>query len=233
MQPNYYMNEMHFPNGFGVSIISTPTSYGGRSGLFEVALVKHFPEKDSWDLVYNDEFPDVIGFQSFVDVGYLIQSVENYPPDQKYSHDIITTLIDGTTTKFSVPDDFVHYEHRWNKSNEANPDTWNQYKKIVKKIFSKSKVSLVNDRGEKSTKPLMEKDVIAFNGEKSCQPFILNRFATPEKARIVTSRFDYDKVVVACLYAAKDLSIISEFSSDGNEDDLFEGKELWLKAKLE
>lgn len=45
-----------FPNGYGASVISTPYSYGGHQGWWELAVVAFEPGGtiDDWDFVYDN-----------------------------------------------------------------------------------------------------------------------------------------------------------------------------------
>jgi hypothetical protein len=73
-----YRKEYQFENGYGLSIISNPVSYGGTAGLFEIGLT----HKDFDGLLYNESigFPDVQGFLDFHDVVDVIDMVKNLPP---------------------------------------------------------------------------------------------------------------------------------------------------------
>ena len=35
-----WMTKEHFDNGYGVSVVRTPFSYGGKKGLYELAVLK-------------------------------------------------------------------------------------------------------------------------------------------------------------------------------------------------
>lgn len=43
-EPHYggrgWMTREHFDNGYGVSVVRTPFSYGGKKGLYELAVLK-------------------------------------------------------------------------------------------------------------------------------------------------------------------------------------------------
>jgi hypothetical protein len=81
---NHYQNEIKFENGFGLSIICKSGSYGHSENLFEVALLRH------GDIVYNKDFPDVLGWQSFADVGQLIEKVEGYPAEMGFHSNLLS-----------------------------------------------------------------------------------------------------------------------------------------------
>ena len=64
---------MMFENGFGVSVVSHTYSYGGKDGLFEVAVLG----KDG-DLTYDTPVTnDVIGYLSPDDVTDVMKQVQN------------------------------------------------------------------------------------------------------------------------------------------------------------
>ena len=64
---------MVFENGYGVSVVSHTYSYGGKDGLFEVAVLG----KDG-DLTYDTPVTnDVIGYLSPDDVTDVMKQVQN------------------------------------------------------------------------------------------------------------------------------------------------------------
>jgi len=64
---------VYYPNGYGLSIIKHPGSYGWESDQWEAAVLKK-TEKGGYDLDYcNDLCGDVIGFLTDKDVINLIQ----------------------------------------------------------------------------------------------------------------------------------------------------------------
>jgi hypothetical protein len=64
---------MMFENGFGVSVVSHTYSYGGKDGLFEVAVLG----KDG-DLTYNTPVTnDVVGYLNPDEVTEIIEQVQN------------------------------------------------------------------------------------------------------------------------------------------------------------
>ena len=68
-----------FDNGYSLSVVCNDYSYGGRSGLFEVALL------------HNGEFcdfpwGDVQGWCNFANVAKLIAEVEQYQPATECTH---------------------------------------------------------------------------------------------------------------------------------------------------
>ena len=66
-------SRMMFENGYGVSVVSHTYSYGGKDGLFEVAVLG----KDG-DLTYDTPVTnDVIGYLSPDDVTDVMKQVQN------------------------------------------------------------------------------------------------------------------------------------------------------------
>ena len=65
-------SRMHFDNGFGVSVVSHTHSYGGRSGLYEVAVL----DKDGLLTYETPVTSDVIGYLSEEDVTYVMKQVQ-------------------------------------------------------------------------------------------------------------------------------------------------------------
>ncbi len=64
-----------FPNGYGVSVIQSAYSYGGRHGLYELAVLKG--TEDSYDLTYETPITnDVEGHLTPGNVTNLMQQVE-------------------------------------------------------------------------------------------------------------------------------------------------------------
>ncbi len=65
-----------FPNGYGVSVVQFPGSYGYEEGLYEVAILKGLEE--DWEICYDTPITDdVIGYQSMEDVDNLLLQVES------------------------------------------------------------------------------------------------------------------------------------------------------------
>ena len=65
-----------FPNGYGVSVVQFPGSYGYEEGLYEVAILKELEE--DWEICYDTPITDdVIGYQSVEDIDNLLSQVES------------------------------------------------------------------------------------------------------------------------------------------------------------
>ena len=65
-------SRMHFDNGFGVSVVSHTHSYGGRDGLYEVAVL----DKDGLLTYETPVTSDVIGYLSEEDVTDVMKKVQ-------------------------------------------------------------------------------------------------------------------------------------------------------------
>jgi len=65
-------SRMHFDNGYGVSVVSHSYSYGGRDGLYELAVL------DSNDEITYDTTvtSDVIGYLTEEDVSNIMKQVQ-------------------------------------------------------------------------------------------------------------------------------------------------------------
>ena len=66
-------SRIHFENGFGVSVVSHSYSYGGRDGLYEVAVLDSNNE-----LTYDTPVTsDVIGYLTEEDVTDVMKQVQD------------------------------------------------------------------------------------------------------------------------------------------------------------
>ncbi len=86
---------------------------------------------------------------------------------------------------------------------------------------------IANGIGEEGTKPEVTKELINLNGleDDSHESFMLE-FNSGEWNFCKTARKPYDMVVVACLLYADEINVITEWSSDGDEEDHEYGKAL-------
>ncbi len=65
-----------FPNGFGASVVRSPYTYGGRSGLWELAVTK-WSGKD-FELTYDTDISDdVIGYLNPGEVDALLLRIQS------------------------------------------------------------------------------------------------------------------------------------------------------------
>jgi hypothetical protein len=64
-----------FPNGYGASVVCGPYTYGGRTGLFELAVLR-FKSADKWGIVYDTPITnDVLGFLSDTAVDDVLDEI--------------------------------------------------------------------------------------------------------------------------------------------------------------
>ena len=67
------MSRIQFENGYGASVVKTPYTYGGRDGLYELAVL----DSDG-KLTYETPITnDVEGYLSEEDVTELLQKIES------------------------------------------------------------------------------------------------------------------------------------------------------------
>jgi len=65
-----------FPNGYGASVIKNSVSYGGKSGLYELAVLN----KDG-KIIYDTPITDdVLGYLTLLDVTKHLKEVKNLAP---------------------------------------------------------------------------------------------------------------------------------------------------------
>lgn len=66
-----------FENNFGASVIRHDSSYGGRDGLFELAVLTFASEANDYELTYDTEITDdVLGHLTEEDVESLLKRIE-------------------------------------------------------------------------------------------------------------------------------------------------------------
>ena len=69
---------VEFPNGFGASIIKSDFSHGGKSGLFELAVL----DNDTGNInSTTDITDDVIGWQDENDIDRILTAISKLNPD--------------------------------------------------------------------------------------------------------------------------------------------------------
>lgn len=67
-----------FPNGYGASVVQSPTSYGGDEGLYELAVL--FGDESVSDITYDTPITDdVCGWLSETAVSHLLARIEALP----------------------------------------------------------------------------------------------------------------------------------------------------------
>lgn len=67
------MSRIHFENGYGASVVKGPMSYGGKDGLYELAVLDSNGELTYETPVTND----VVGYLSEDDVTKLLEQIQN------------------------------------------------------------------------------------------------------------------------------------------------------------
>ena len=69
------ISRMMFENGYGVSVVQTPTTYGGADGLYELAVIG----KDG-QVTYDTPITgDTIGYLTQEDVTKLMEQIQSLP----------------------------------------------------------------------------------------------------------------------------------------------------------
>ena len=69
---------VEFPNGFGASVIKSDTSFGGKSGLFELAVLDN---ENGHINSTTDITDDVIGWQDEDDIDRVLTAISKLNPD--------------------------------------------------------------------------------------------------------------------------------------------------------
>ena len=74
-----------FPNGFGASVIKSDTSFGGKSGLFELAVL----DNDTGNInSTTDITDDVIGWQDENDIDRILTAISKLNEDGTLPKDV-------------------------------------------------------------------------------------------------------------------------------------------------
>jgi hypothetical protein len=64
-----------YQNGYGISIICNEFSYGGRDGLFEIAVL--IGDEDNYEICYTTPIAsDVIGYLTSEEVNSIIEDIK-------------------------------------------------------------------------------------------------------------------------------------------------------------
>jgi hypothetical protein len=70
-----------FDNHYGVSVVRGPYTYGGRKGLYELAVVYMAPEDKESKIVYDTPVTnDIMGYLTPDNVTDIMAQVEALPP---------------------------------------------------------------------------------------------------------------------------------------------------------
>lgn len=79
-KPDGAQAKMFFPNGYGASVIKTSFSYGGKNGLYELAVLRG-TEAD-WHLCYSTPITDdVLGHLTPGDVTAYLNEIAALPQE--------------------------------------------------------------------------------------------------------------------------------------------------------
>ena len=82
LEPDGVRARMFFPNGYGASVIKTSFSYGGKNGLYELAVVRG--TEDDWHLCYSNpitDADDVLGHLTPGDVTAYLNEIAALPQE--------------------------------------------------------------------------------------------------------------------------------------------------------
>ena len=65
----------YFENGLAASGVCHKYSYGGERGLFEIALINYVD-----NLIYHEEFPEVVAYLTFAEVDECLSKIAYLKP---------------------------------------------------------------------------------------------------------------------------------------------------------
>ena len=101
-----------FPNGWGVSIIQSPATYGGDKGLWELAVLNKIGQI-SYDTPITN---DVLGYLTEEEVNNYCKQIAELPVESTpvlfvaFSHNLTQSQIDGFKSQYGVPTSFSDKE---------------------------------------------------------------------------------------------------------------------------
>ena len=73
--PNGIQALVFFNNGFGASVVKSDFSYGGKGGLYELAVISG--NQDDWAITYKGESPyDSLGYLTEENVEKYLKQIE-------------------------------------------------------------------------------------------------------------------------------------------------------------
>jgi len=78
--------KVEFPNGWGASIVKNDMSYGGKSGLFEIAVLDNDGKINS----QTDITDDVVGWCDDKDVDRILTAISKLDSDGVLPNDVTT-----------------------------------------------------------------------------------------------------------------------------------------------
>lgn len=67
------ISRLHFGNGYGVSVVRGPHTYGGEDGLFELAVIDSTTDEITYDTPITD---DVVGYLTPEGVTQLMAEIQ-------------------------------------------------------------------------------------------------------------------------------------------------------------
>lgn len=66
-----------FPNNYGANVVQNDYSYGGKKGLWEIAVI-YFIDVDQWDIDYSTPITgDVLGYLTDEEVCETLERIKN------------------------------------------------------------------------------------------------------------------------------------------------------------
>jgi hypothetical protein len=72
-----------FENNLGASVVCHENSYGGKQGLWELALIKfkeNDPDPETWEFYHHEiTHHDVVGWLSQIEVEELLEKIKALP----------------------------------------------------------------------------------------------------------------------------------------------------------
>jgi hypothetical protein len=75
VSPNGVQALVFFPNGYGASVVKSDFSYGGKEGLYELAVIEG--DEDVWMITYESSVTsDVLGYLTEEDVERYLKQIE-------------------------------------------------------------------------------------------------------------------------------------------------------------
>ena len=123
------------------------------------------------------------------------------------------------------------YTHYYSISENITPRAWESFTAFVRTALAIETKRGIQIRGwNGSGEPVINEKEVRFNGDESkgfaYETFVVRRIEE-ESQFCKTNRQPYDTLVVACILAGKKYKVISCWSSDGDKEELAEGKNLY------
>ena len=125
------------------------------------------------------------------------------------------------------------YTHYFENTKDISIEDWSKITEAAKELVEleiASGIHIVDGFGGMGTKPTINSSMICLNGEDedSHETFLFRRTGNSDFEFCKTSNKPYDTLIVAILTIISDLEY-TEFSSDGDDEDLKEGRKLGRK----